>query len=138
MPYPGPDAMDQTLRSVMQQRIAGQNPDGYTDAERVQNLNASNDATLRTKAQILASLPEMREKGITAEDIFTALVNDGQRFFANKAGAEALRSRGVPAMNTATGWADSIIQTLSDRLQSTPAQAPILGKQVPFRGPGER
>jgi len=138
MPYPGPEPMDNTMATIMA-RIQGKNPDGYSDADRVDNMNRSNDATLQAQAEILSRTPEAQKAGLDAGSIFTMLVNDGRRMLQNRSSAQTLNDRGVPTSNTTTGWADSWLQTLSDRLQTRPAQNPILGEQVPFHqyAPGD-
>lgn len=132
-----PTALDQTLQTTLA-RIKGQNPDGYSEDDRVGNANKSNDLTLQSMADIMARTPEAQKAGLGPSDIFTYLVNNGNRAILNKQSAQDLRQRGVAAVNTSTDWADSIIQTLKDRLMSTGASHPLLGPQIDFKGPPSR
>lgn len=129
--------IDTTLATTLA-RIKGQNPDHYSDDDRVGTANRSNDLTLRSMADIMARTPEAQKAGLGPSDIFTYLVHNGNRAMLNKQSAQDLRQRGVAAVNTSTGWADSIIQTLKDRLMSTGASHPILGPQIDFKGPPSR
>ena len=128
---PPPDSMEQTLRKTLA-RIQGNNPENWSDQDRVDNVRQSDQMTIEAKAKILSTLPEAKAAGLGWDDIFYWLMKNEQADMVNNS-AKELRSRGVPANATTVDFFTKVLQSLDERLQTVPGSDPILGTKRQFR-----